>query len=187
MASREPVGSRPHRAPPLLPSPWEWPIGISPDAPLGGTFHSQEIEAIFGTIWKSMGMREERGERQKNVFTEVLYDAGQLQPAPTTPTFPLRSVTGWPLCKSGWLLLEMTFSITAGTRAGAACGKSASRKGEAKGAAPGAAAGCHSSPGGINPFCTFLSAFSGTKGKGSLPRSVARAALMDVEEKSGPG
>lgn len=70
-----------------------------------------------------MGMREERGERQKNVFTEVLYDAGQLQPAPTTPTFPLRSVTGWPLCKSGWLLLEMTFSITAGTRAGAACGK----------------------------------------------------------------
>lgn len=70
-----------------------------------------------------MGMREERGERQKNVFTEVLYDVGQLQPAPTTPTFPLRSVTGRPLCKSGWLLLEMTFSITAGTRAGAACSK----------------------------------------------------------------
>lgn len=62
-----------------------------------------------------MGLREERGERQKNVFTEVLYDTGQLQPAPTTPTFPLRSVTGRPLCKSGWLLLETTFSITAGT------------------------------------------------------------------------
>ena len=64
-----------------------------------------------------MGIREEGGERQKNVFTEVLYDAGQLQPASTTPTFLLQNLTGWSLCKSGWLRLETTFSITAGTPA----------------------------------------------------------------------